>query len=118
MPARCGEPCERAVDQIERIAALRSDIPTLQIVLIAADTVRSGEWKWVKADSATIAGCFDKELSDAAKGSELASGPAGQLLLIDGKGFVRGFYKAADVEETDRLMAEIKILDYEKKNEQ
>lgn len=117
MPANCGEPCERATDELERIAALKSAIPELQVLLVASDTVRKGSWQSVKAGSITIAGCFDKELTDTAKASEAAIGRAGQIVLIDRDRHVRGFYKAGDGEETDRLMAEIKILDYEKKNE-
>ncbi|SDE73237.1 hypothetical protein SAMN04487996_106333 [Dyadobacter soli] len=117
MPSKCGEPCERATDELQRIAALKAAIPELQILLIAADTVRRGEWQSVKVDSATIAGCFSNELTDAVKGSDGLNGPAGQMVLIDGNKYVRGFYKAGDGEETDRLMAEIKILDYERKNE-
>lgn len=116
MPSECGEPCDRAVDEIARIAALKASIPELQVLVIATDTVRRGEWQSVKADSATIASCFLKELTDAAKGSGALNGRAGQIVLIDRNKHVRGFYKAGDGEETDRLMAEIKILDYEKKN--
>lgn len=116
MPSNCGEPCERATDELERIAALKAAIPELQVLLIA-DTVRRGEWQSVKADSATIANCFSNELTDSAKGSDALNGRAGQMVLIDRSRHVRGFYKAGDGEETGRLMAEIKILDYEKKNE-
>lgn len=117
MPSNCGEPCERAIDEMERIAALKAAIPELQVLSIAADTVKRGSWQLVKADSATIASCFSQELTDAAKGSDASNGRAGQIVLIDRNRHVRGFYKAGDGEETDRLMAEIKILDYEKKNE-
>jgi len=96
---------------------LKTAIPELQVLLIATDTVRRGEWQSVKADSTTIASCFSKELTDIAKGSDVLNGRAGQIVLIDRSKHVRGFYKAGDGEETDRLMAEIKILDYEKKNE-
>lgn len=116
-PPNCGEPCERATDELERIAALKAAIPELQVLSIASDTVRRGEWQSVRADSATIANCFSKELTDAAKVSDASNGRAGQIVLIDRNRHVRGFYKAGDGEETDRLMAEIKILDYEKKNE-
>jgi protein SCO1/2 len=117
MPSNCGEPCERAIDELERIAALKAAIPELQVLSIASDTVRRGEWRSLKADSGTIASCFSKELTDSAKGSDASNGRAGQIVLIDRNKHVRGFYKAGDGEETGRLMAEIKILDYEKKNE-
>lgn len=117
MPSHCGEPCERATDELERLAALKAENPELQILVVATDTVRKGNWQSVKADSAIIAGCFSKELSDTEKGSEAVNGPAGQFVLIDREKHVRGFYNAADAAETDRVMAEIKILDYEKKNE-
>lgn len=116
MPARCGEPCERAADELTRISGLKSGIAELQLLLVSSDTVRSGEWRSFKLDSATISSCFAKELTDAFKGSDSLRSLAGQIVLIDRDRHVRGFYKAGDAEETDRLMAEIKILDYEKKN--
>ena len=116
MPSKCGEPCDRAIDEMGRIAALKASIPELQVLSIAVDTVRTGDWRAVKADSATIASCFSRDLTDTAKGSDALNGPAGQIVLIDRYKHVRGFYKAGDGEETDRLMAELKILDYEKKN--
>ncbi|GGN09795.1 hypothetical protein GCM10010967_52100 [Dyadobacter beijingensis] len=118
IPANCGEPCERGADELERLAALKASIPELQIVAVSTGSVRNGSWQSVKADSIAIASCFEKELTDNEKGSEALNGPAGQIVLIDRERHVRGFYKAGDAEETDRLMAEIKILDYEKKNEQ
>lgn len=117
MSSNCGEPCERATDELNRIAALKLAIPELQLLVVATDTVRRGDWQSVKADSGTIASCFSRELTDVAKGSNELNGRAGQIVLIDGNKHVRGFYKSGDGEETDRLMAEIKILDYEKKNE-
>jgi len=117
MPSNCGEPCERAIDELERIAALKAAIPELQVLLVATDAVRQGDWQSVKADSVVVADCFEKELTDIAKGSNIVNGRAGQIVLIDRNKHVRGFYKAGDGEETGRLMAEIKILDYEKKNE-
>ncbi|MBO9614347.1 MAG: hypothetical protein J7619_16725 [Dyadobacter sp.] len=117
MPSKCGEPCDIAIDEMGRIATLKSMIPELQVLSIAVDTVRHGEWQSVKTDSVTIANCFSRELTDAVKGSDALNGRAGQIVLIDRKKYVRGFYKAGDGEETDRLMAELKILDYEKKNE-
>ena len=117
MPSNCGEPCERATDELERIAALKAAIPELQVLLVATDAVRQGDWQSVKADSVVVADCFEKELTDIAKGSNIVNGRAGQIVLIDRNKHVRGFYKAGDGEETGRLMAEIKILDYEKKNE-
>lgn len=116
MPVGCGEPCERATDELERIVALKSAIPGLQILTVASDTIRRGDWQSVKTDSMTIATCFSREMTDAEKGSDAINGRAGQIVLIDGNRHVRGFYKAGDGEETDRLMAELKILDYEKKN--
>ncbi|WP_353723005.1 hypothetical protein [Dyadobacter sp. 676] len=117
IPSNCGEPCGKAGDELARVAALKTAIPELQVLSVAADTARRGDWLPVKADSATIEDCFAKELTDVAKGSEVLNGPAGQIVLIDRDRHVRGFYKAGDAEETDRLMAEIRILDYEKKNE-
>ncbi|MFN4145036.1 MAG: hypothetical protein ACK4GN_04365 [Runella sp.] len=35
---------------------------------------------------------------------------ARQFILIDKEGYIRGFYDGGDVEDVDRLMAEIKVL--------
>jgi len=104
MPADCDERCERAIDEFERVAALKENIRDLQPMVLPVD-------------SAAVAGCVNKELSDPVKAADKPMSPAGLMVLIDSRKYVRGFYKAGDGEETDRLMAEIKILDYEKKNE-
>jgi len=117
MPSNCGEPCVRATDELNRIVALKSAITDLQVILVASDTARMGDWRAVKVDKEAIANCFARELTDEINGSDAFNGQAGEIVLIDRERHVRGFYKAGDGEETDRLMAEIKILDYEKKNE-
>lgn len=48
-------------------------------------------------------------------------GPAGtlyansSLVLVDGEGYIRGYYDLSDTDDFDRALAEIKILSYQKK---
>lgn len=40
---------------------------------------------------------------------------AGSLVLVDGEGYIRGYYDLSDTDDFDRAIAEIKVLSYQKK---
>lgn len=108
LPQPCNETCQKAVDEVKRVAALKESIPELKVITVTtgnADAIKP-EWKVLNAPGAL----------DCLRSAGLLKVENG-LILVDRGGFVRGIYKGGDSEETDRLMAEIKILDYEKKNE-
>ena len=127
LPPSCDDSCRIVLAQVERVFALTESIPNLRFLTL------SEEWKGNKDDypsSLNTAGWrvltgSDKEIQRTlfqvlkmdtkvpkAKTNSLES----KLVLIDDKGHIRGYYNLSDLEETDRLMGEIKILDYEKKS--
>lgn len=120
LPAECDDSCKLAISEIERIAGLKSEISDVQILTVVTDGVDPSKalpagkpgWKMVRGTVQEIDSCYLKEL-----GMDLdTAGSYPGLVLVDEASHVRGYYKSGKREETDRLMAEIKILDYEKKN--
>jgi protein SCO1/2 len=114
LPASCDSQCVAVLAQLNRIAALEKGIPQLGILSIAEKSPYSaGQFRemmgkdfWQIRVQAKIPVCFeDEENKTIAVNS--------RLVLIDNEGFVRGFYDGSNEVETDRLMAEIKILEYE-----
>ena len=127
LPQVSDDNCKMILGQVERISALTGTIPNLKLITLTKD------WKGKKTD---YPASFDSEnwqvligsadevdsiVKDVlkletkvpkAKTNSLES----KLVLVDIKGHVRGYYNLSDLEETDRLMGEIKILNYEKKS--
>lgn len=107
MPDPCPEDCQKAIDEVKRVAALKEVIPELKVVTLTSGDGRAKQLEWAVLNSPETVSCLKTGGVLDAENS---------MVLIDGAGFVRGFYEGGDAEETDRLMAEIKILDYEQKN--
>lgn len=127
LPQECDDSCKIVLGQIERIAALKETIPNLQVVTLAEnwDSKRpiypslmdSNSWLILMGSTAEVREICKRVLKmetkvPKAKTNSLES----KLVLVDTKGQIRGYYNLSDLEETDRLMGEIKILDYEKKS--
>ncbi|MHA4737635.1 hypothetical protein [Dyadobacter sp. MSC1_007] len=120
LPTECDDSCKLGISEIERIAGLRSDVADLQILTVTEADAKPagllpadiGNWKVAHGTSQQVGGCYLNEL-----GMNLdTAGRYPGLVLIDEASHIRGYYKIGNRQETDRLMAEIKILDYEKKN--
>ena len=120
LPAECDDSCKLGISEVERIAGLRNDIPNLQILSVTGTSDKPagllptdiGIWKLVRGTLQETGGCYMNELGM----NPDTAGRYPGLVLIDDASHVRGYYKSGNREETDRLMAEIKILDYEKRN--
>ncbi|WAC10642.1 hypothetical protein [Dyadobacter pollutisoli] len=123
LPEVCDDSCKLALSQLQRIFDLRSDIGDLNMVTLAVKGTDNGAalpagaerpgWKLIEVSKEMIDTCFASAL-----GFDLNPASAfkqNSLVLIDRQGYVRGYYNGADATEADRLMAEIKILDYESK---
>ncbi|MEO6286425.1 MAG: hypothetical protein ABIN80_10155 [Dyadobacter sp.] len=112
-----------ALSQLQRIFDIRSDITDLSIVSVGIkandnkqdlpEQIGKPGWALITATREQIDTCFVKELGFNL--NPVSKFKPNSLVLIDRQGYVRGYYNGADVKETDRLMAEIKILDYESK---
>jgi protein SCO1/2 len=112
------------LSQLQRVFDMKSDMTDLNIVTIEINGHNSSTdlpeevgrpgWALIKVVKETSDTCFVKELGF--NRDPVSRLKPNSLVLIDRQGYVRGYYNGADVKEMDRLMAEIKILDYESKN--
>ncbi|WP_031528332.1 hypothetical protein [Dyadobacter crusticola] len=124
LPENCGDSCKLAISQLQRIAALHSEIPELNVMTLAGDLDKQStalrgangkDWSMLRYPGSEITTFLEDELGVNA--SELLN-YQDLIVLVDSKRYVRGYYRGADPEEIDRLMAEIKILAYEGKPNQ
>ena len=117
LPADCADSCKLVFSQLQRIAALGSELPELHLLTLTSDLEKQkasrpelgiANWEIKAAPEDGIAQYFKQELGleDPLTNSSLC-------VLVDSRGFVRGHYQLTDPKETERLMAEIKILSYE-----
>lgn len=119
LPANCTDSCLLMLAQLERVNNLATDIPDLVILSLTEDTKESsglsgemgkGKWNVLQTSEEEAIIAMHEQLGLKTENFE------NKLVLIDKQGFTRGFYNGADSEDADRLMAEIKILQYEYKN--
>ena len=127
LPEHCLATCEIVLGQVERVFSLRQTIPYLNVVTLAdkwdrtnknyPQTLNTKGWKVLTGSEEEVKNAWNDKLKLLTEiaGSKTNSLET-KLVLIDGEGHIRGYYNASDSEETDRLMAEIKILDYEKRS--
>jgi protein SCO1/2 len=127
IPAVVDQVMRKEYAELERVYGLRTSIPYLELI------TATGLWPFEGGDLPKVMGTKgwqialfsdtygvsdyynDLKLDTEVPGAK-ANRTENKLVLIDQSGYVRGYYDGADSEEIDRLMAEIKILDYEKKN--
>ncbi|WP_159469213.1 hypothetical protein [Dyadobacter sp. 3J3] len=126
LPENCLNTCEIVLAQVERVFALKETIPYLNVVTLSdkwagkkdtyPEEINTKGWKVLTGSDDELKKVWDSELRLLTEipGSKTNSLET-KLVLIDAEGYIRGYYNASDSEETNRLMAEIKILDYEKK---
>lgn len=121
LPAECNDTCQLVLSQLERIRALGKEIPELNILTLAENGAKkpaesdNSEWKVLSAEHESIERSLDELRFQTVIPKREISSLESKLALIDKKGFIRGYYDGSDATEIDRLMAEIKILDYEEK---
>ena len=124
-PGTCTDSCEVLVNNLERIYDLRSGVKSLNLLTVSdslSDVVRKnpayiGREGWLlgivdKGDLKNVLHetfRFQTEIPKV-KTNSIES----RLILIDSDEHIRGYYNGFDKEEIDRLMAEIKILNFEK----
>lgn len=115
----CVGSCVVMRDHLARIAAMKDQIPGFSLITVYDSTSQ----KEVVVQSMMGTGVeMTRTMRDSIfRWEELGSpkklGMAGnRWLLVDREGHIRGYYDGADREETDRLMAELKILSFEEKH--
>lgn len=118
----CADSCSLVKAQLERIYNLRSAVDNLQLVTFHKDGAQKPE--------GSKAGWYHVSFNDDAAWRETTGrfrfettvpefeevSPLYKLILVDSNGTIRGYYAGADASEADRLIAEIRILDYERKH--
>lgn len=124
LPNECGDSCKLVLSNLKRIYDMRSETNNLTIKTLTEDSIITAEaypqelgkegWKTLKATFAEATEILNPKSLALQQTAELSSIES-RLMLIDSKGYTRGFYNGTDPEEIDRLMAELKILNYEKK---
>lgn len=121
----CSDTCQNVLFQLERAFQLHQTYPELAVITFvkgyehekANDTVplvahRPDWWEFTTSDSAHhqyLKGVF--HLTEKLPGQKTIS-PYNRFILLDRSGYIRGYYDALNPEEIDRLMVEIKILEY------
>lgn len=105
----CTDSCAVMRDNLNRIYTLRSHNKDLSILSVG-DSVKGGS---------VNDGWFSSRMSDSTRldlfkwnypTSKVVYDKDCRWVLVDGTGHIRGYYRGADAGESDRLMAEIKIL--------
>jgi len=125
LPENCNDTCQIALGNLERVYRLRESIKNLELFTITDSSynieghkeVREQDgWLFVKVLGSGAKEVLDTVLKYQTKvPAAKTNSTDNKLILIDEDGHVRGYYNGSEREETDRLMAEIKILDFEKK---
>ena len=122
LPENCTDSCKLVLANLKRIYDMRNAIANLSIKTLApgnanipvesSDEMGKEGWNVIKASQDDIA-AFMNAQSPYFKATLELYPEENRLILIDAKGFTRGYYNGTDSKEIDRLMAELKILDYE-----
>jgi protein SCO1/2 len=121
LPEECQDTCQLVLSQLERIKGLRKQIPYLSILTLAENGAESAVksngdgWRVLTAKHESLEECLDELRFQTVIPKGRVGSFESKLVLLDKKGFIRGYYEGSDATEIDRLMAEIKILHYEEK---
>lgn len=121
-PYLCDDGCKLVIENLERIYELTKNIGSLQIVSVC-DSISLGlsnssavnndmGWLVAQVGKGDLSEVLDinLRLETGRKGAGV-----GKLMLVDEQRHIRGYYDGFDNDEIDRLMAEIKILDMERR---
>lgn len=127
LPQICGDSCRTEFTQLDRVYGLRQSIPYLNLATFAPEWpkdsmkfcqgISNPGWKVnLLSNAEDQVQFFDQFYFETKVPKAKTNSRELKLVLIDENGYIRGYYIGADSGEIDRLMAEIKILDYEKNN--
>ena len=111
----CVDSCEVMHDNLDRIYGLTEGIKDLNVMLVSDTIVDASVRGW--KDGWRSVKLVDQDRSSVLlwnyhdPGKTVVGNRDNRWILIDKEGRIRGYYNGASHDETDRLMAEIKILD-------
>jgi hypothetical protein len=102
-------------DNLDRINGLKEGIKDLNLVLVTDTVAHISTNRWGDATPVIRLTTPQRDSllmwNSLVAGKELVGGEYYRWILIDKGGHIRGYYNGTSREETDRLMAELKILD-------
>jgi protein SCO1 len=120
----CGDTCQKVKNQLARISMLQDTYPDMLILTLAKadenialpETAHEESWRVFSLSDSL----YNRYVNNVFRlnekiGDEQTILSHNRLELIDQNGFIRGYYNALDPEEIERLMVEIKILEYNRK---
>jgi protein SCO1/2 len=127
LPEHCLNTCQVVLGQMQRVFDMKEHIANLQLLTLAdkwngvediyPESLNTKGWEVLTGSEGQVKRVWNDALKLLTEVPESKTNALEtKLVLIDEDGHIRGYYNASDVEETNRLMAEIKILDYEKKH--
>ena len=124
----CDAGCEKTLSELNRINVLHETYPSLSILTIINENEESlskvaryqkAGWEVVMVPDSTyqnvVQGTFHL-LPEDLKGQTISFN--NRLSLLDGKGYIRGYYDGEKTEDVERLLAEIRVLEYNRKTAQ
>lgn len=124
----CDAVCDKTLSELTRINGLHKAYPSLNILTIInenqelSDKITSYQkvgWQVAMVRDSTfqkvVQGSFRLFPKDT---NEQTISVNNRLSLIDSNGFIRGYYDAGKTEEVERLLAEIRVLEYNRKTAQ
>jgi protein SCO1/2 len=112
-------PSKMILTNLGRIYGLATSVPAVRIVTLtnvggqvqsSLDSPRDG-WRVWEGDVESVAAAT-RELDLGILDEQQTIPVNNRLVLVDKFGFIRGYYNGLQPAEIDRLMAEIKILEY------
>jgi protein SCO1/2 len=126
---RCGSICPKMSTQLTRVQEAFSKDSTVKIVSFTVDSnydsvmvlqkyakeygAIRGKWRFVTGSKDSIyalaqKGYFITAMEDTAHPLDFIH--SDKLVLVDKKGWIRGYYNGTDYKEVDKLITEIKVL--------
>ncbi|MEM6845168.1 MAG: hypothetical protein AAF632_23350 [Bacteroidota bacterium] len=118
LPTECSEDCRTILEELARVQGVLESQTSLQTVLIGGDPSFSdlaeeyassqSTWLFLEGTGAQFPSFLQCELVLPRVNIPLHE----TLVLVDQQGRIRGYYRGTDASEIDRLIAEIRILEY------
>lgn len=127
LPENCSDSCQLVLSQLDRVAGMEEVIGGLQVITLTdkwdgkkdfyPESLNTNKWLLGVGTKSEIDSTLNLVLRIQTNVPKVKTNSIEtKLILVDGNAHIRGYYNAANAEEVDRLMAEIRILDYEKKS--
>lgn len=124
----CDAVCDKTLSELTRVSGLHQAYPSLSILTIINESQKLSDkiTSYQKAGW-QVAAVRDSTFQNVVQGNfrlfpentnEQTISVNNRLSLIDGEGFIRGYYDAGKTEEVERLLAEIRVLEYNRKTAQ